>query len=381
MLRLAMSSLLAAMISAAQAPNPQSAPAQPALTTQATPAPAVAGPAAVADTQAVITIHGLCSGAAATHPGTAAKKGTPAASTRDCTTTITKAQMEKTIRAVHTNNQPIDPQMRRQIAQAYVQMLTWAAAAEKAGTEKDPDVRELLRLVRLKALADAYREHLGHQYGNPTENEITAYYNENTSKYEELKLSRIFIPAKNPSAQDKDAWEKKAAQLANDLRDRATKGEDLEKLQKETFATLGLTIAPPSTNMGERRRGMLPQALEQELFALKPGEVSKVEQEAAGYTIYKVESKQTMPIDKVKGEISRELARARMEAKAKEINTGVRVDLNESYFRPPATPGPAPSMVPPGPAARPSAAPAGAQPVASPAPEPQPTASPSAPKP
>jgi parvulin-like peptidyl-prolyl isomerase len=222
--------------------------------------------------------------------------------------------------------------MRRNLAQAYAELLAYAQAADKAGLEKDPKFTELMRLLRLRTLADFYRRTLEEKYRHPSDQEIQNYYDQNLPKYEEIKLSRIFIPAKNPANSDKDDWEKKAQQTANDLRERAAKGEDLEKLQKEAYTTLGLTISPPSTTVGTRRRGMLTPDEEKELFALKPGDVSKVEQEPAGYIIYKVESKQTLPLAQVKDEISRELFRQKMEAQMKAVNANIKTEFNDKYF-------------------------------------------------
>jgi peptidyl-prolyl cis-trans isomerase C len=284
---------------------------------------------------------------------------------------ITKDQFEKLIQSVNPN---LPPAMHRNVAQAYVELLAFAQAAEKAGVENDPKFKEQLRLMRLQALASTYRRDLEDKDKNVSPQEIQAYYNQNLPRYEEIKLSRLFIPAKNPSSPTKDDWEKKAEQEANDIHDRAAKGEDFEKLQKEAYTTLGLTIAPPNTSVGTRRRGMLTPAEEQELFALKPGDVSKVEQEPAGFIIYKVESKQTLPEEQVKDEISRELSRQKMEDQMKSINSNVKADLNDQYFGPPNTP-PA-GMVPGGPMPRPVPAPAHGPAPASP---PSSTATPPAP--
>jgi len=264
--------------------------------------------------------------------------------------------------------------MRRNLAQAYVELLAYAQAAEKAGVDKDPKFTEVMRLVRMRTLADIYRRDLEEKYHTPPLNEIQAYYDQNVPRYEEIKLSRIFIPAKNPSAQDKDAWEKKAAQLSTELHDRAAKGEDLEKLQKEAYTTLGLTIAPPNTTVGTRRRGMMAPQEEQELFALKPGDVSKVEQEPAGYIIYKLESRQTLPVDQVKDEIARELSRQKMDAQIKAVTATVKAEFNDHYFGspPPANRPSGGAVAPPKPAVPPvnqpatppQSQPSGAQPPA-----------------
>src|SRR5262249_25948501 len=100
----------------------------------------------------------------------------------------------------------------------------------------------------------------------------------------------------------------------------------------------------------------------------------------AGYTIYKVESRDFMPLDKVKDEISREIGRTNLEAKNKEINTGIHAELNESYFGPATPP---PSAVPPGSPARVTPPPSAATPAPAPASSPvpaQPAASPAVPK-
>ena len=333
---------------ATQPPSTQQPPAQqpaqrqttspPATTspsvskTTATPAPATDPGTSVAPTEPVITAKGVCPN----RPVTKAAPGAPKPAPAPCQTVVTKGQFEKLVNAVSPSNQNVPPAMRRNLAQAYVELLAYAQAAEKAGVDKDPKFIEVMRLVRMRTLADIYRRDMEEKYRTPPPNEIQAYYDQNVSKYEEIKLSRIFIPAKNPSAQDKDAWEKKAAQLSTELHDRAAKGEDLEKLQKEAYTTLGLTIAPPNTTVGTRRRGMMAPQEEQELFALKPGDVSKVEQEPAGYIIYKLESRQTLPVDQVKDEIARELSRQKMDAQIKAITATVKAEFNDQYFGSPA---------------------------------------------
>jgi PPIC-type PPIASE domain len=337
--------------------TPQATPTQQATPTpqtvpppQATPKPPAPAPpesaAKVAPSDPVITVHGLCSNTPPKRPAGAAAGKTAAkapSASGPCETVITKAQFERLIETVNPN---VPPTMRRNIAQAYVELMAFAQAAQKAGVENDPKFAEQLRLLRMQALVSIYRRNLEEKNRNPDPQEVQAYYKQNVGKYEEIKLSRIFIPAKNSSSANKDDWEKKAAQTANDIHDRATKGEDFDKLQKEAYTTLGLTIAPPNTTVGTRRRGMLTPAEEQELFGLKAGDVSKVEQEPAGYIIYKVESKQTLPQEQVKDEISRELFRQKMESQMKSITGGVKADFNDQYFGSPNSP--PPGAIPPG---------------------------------
>src|SRR5262249_13421375 len=237
----------------------------------ASPAPNVPLP------EPVITVHGMCPASTRSTAAASATKKTGV--TKTCDTVVTREQFERLLDAIPTNGQVIAPSMRRNLATAYAELLAFARAAEKEGLDKDPKFMETMRLARLQTLTEFYRRVWAEKLRTPPAQEVSAYYQANLSKYEQVTLSRIFIPAKNPAAPNKDEWDKKAADTANSIHDRAAQGEDMEKLQKEAYTTLGLTILPPSAAIGPRMKGGLPQADEQELFALKPGEVSQLKQQ------------------------------------------------------------------------------------------------------
>lgn len=338
MIRIVLTFMLAATAALAQTQTAPAAPQKPATHAQGPqtlptlPAPDTS--ASVAPNAPVITIHGACA------------SGQKSSDPNACSTVVTKDQFDKLMEAVNTNNQPIPPTMRRNLGQAYVELTAFAQAAEKAGVQNDPKFQELMKLVRMRTLADLYRHTLEEKHRNPPQSEIQAFYDQNASKYEEVKLGRIFIPKNNPGGADKDTFEKKALQTANDIRERAVKGEALDTLQKEAYTTLGLTAPPPTTEAGTRRKGMLLPAEEDEIFAMKAGDVSKVEQEPSGYIIYKLESKQNAPLDQMKDEISRELFRQSMEKDTKAITGSLHADYNDQYFGP-ATAAPTPGAVHP----------------------------------
>jgi hypothetical protein len=54
--------------------------------------------------------------------------------------------------------------------------------------------------------------------------------------------------------------------------------------------------------------------------------------------IYRVDSRQTSPLESVKAEITQQLFRQKMEAKTKELNSPVHAEYDEKYFGPPAAP-------------------------------------------
>src|SRR5437764_11499972 len=294
--------------------------------------------ASVAPSTPVLTLHGACSN--------------PQASGADCTAVVTKEQFDKMLDAVNPNHQPVLPQMRRNLAQTYVELTAFSQAAEKAGVANDPSFQEIMRLTRMKTLGDFYLRTFDEKNRNASAQEIEAYYNQNHGRYEEVKLARIFIPKNNPTGKEQPDFQKKAEEVANGIHARAAKGEDLEKLQQESYTLLGVTAPAPSTKAGTRRRGMMLPQEEQEVFALKPGELSKVEAEPTGFLIYKVISKQAAPLEQVKDEIGRELFRQKMDAEMKAVTASVHADFNEQYFGPPATPAAgAPGQAPPSPVA------------------------------
>lgn len=289
---------------------------------------------------AVITIQGMC-GARKPAAGAAGAKA-------PCATKITKADFDRLVKLVVPPNQPAVPTLRRNLAQRYVELLAIANAAEKAGVQKSPE----FALLRLRALAEAYQRELDEKYRNPPPGEVEAYYKQHQGDFESVTLRRIYIPKNDPAgkgtADEKAAFTKKATALADDLRDRAAKGGDLDALQKEAYSKLGLTSSPPTTQVGPVRKGALPPATEKELFALNAGGVAKVDEPTA-IVIYKVENKQTLPMATVKDEIARTLHRQKMEARLKEITSNVKADYNNTYFGPPTPPVPGTRPVPPTP--------------------------------
>lgn len=299
----------------AGAPGPHAAPPpiqQPAY-----------NPDNVAPDAAVVVVHGVC-------PNNAAPANSDA-----CKVVITKQQFVAMLGGMSIASQLSTPSAMRGFAESYSQLLALASAGEKAGAENDPRFQELMRIARIRALADTYRHSLEEKYGNPSQQEIEAYYKENIDKYEALKVERIIVPTANfnrtPAARAE--YDKKIKDLAADIRERAARGEETQKLQDEAYKALNLP-ASPRTDLGLKRHGGLPAAIEKDLFALRPGEVTKLESEPSGLNIYKLRSRDTIPVESVKGEIVRDLHKKNMEEAIKSVTGAVHPELNDQFFGP-----------------------------------------------
>jgi len=293
----------------------------------------------VAPGDAVITIEGVCSA--------------PPPAAGSCTTVVTREELEKLAAALAAEGQVIPSNARRNLAEAYANLLTFESAAKKAGIEGDPQYQQLLRWQYLRTLSAIYRRDLEHKYAAPTQHDIDEYYRQNPSKFTQIKLQRIMIPRKDSSAAVQADYEKRALEAANQARERMVKGEDADQVQKETYKALGSSQLPPAADIGLRTKMSLPPAEGDEVFSLDPGAVSKVERQEYNYVIYRVVSKQLLPEESVKQEISVDLSKQRVESALKAVTSSAHSQFNEQYFAPepkprtqsapsPATPPPAP---------------------------------------
>jgi parvulin-like peptidyl-prolyl isomerase len=124
------------------------------------------------------------------------------------------------------------------------------------------------------------------------------------------------------------------------LRARAAKGENFDTLEKEAYVAAGLKGNPPSTEMKKVRSATLPPTHKAALQS-KPGEVTEVISDPTGHYIYKLVSKQTLPLDAVKPEIKNLIATQRFRDAMQEFQ-GTST-LNDAYFgikpKPPVQPG------------------------------------------
>ncbi len=136
---------------------------------------------------------------------------------------------------------------------------------------------------------------------------------------------------------------------AEKIQKRAAAGADFTSLQKEAFDFSGLKSASPNVSLGKLTRGSLPQD-HQEVFQLKPGQVSKLFSDPGGFYVYKVVSEHMIPLSEAKNQIHGTLQSERMQASMQELLGTIKPELNPAYFG-----GPTPSRPLPHPPAKPEA--------------------------
>ena len=348
------------VIGAAQSEQPSAKPAPPntGAAQAAPPAASSTTPdSSVPADSPVITINGVCdvslNGVPKPAPGPAAAGKASAsaaapASHPDCKTQITRAQFEKLLKTVAAG---APPNMRRQVAAQYVQFITAANEGVKLGVDKDPDFSEQLAIMRLRLLAQDAERKLQADASKVSDGDIKTYYDQNPTAFEEVTLTRIFVPRSSAEATPaQPAPDAKA--IADKAREQLASGGDPETIQKAVFEQLKNSTPPQSTKVGAKRRGTLPPAHEQKIFSLKPGDISDVIQDSVGSVIYRVDAKQQVPLEQVKEQVKQRLTQQRIEDARQKIMGASKADYNDAYFgseasgAKPGQPGGAPTLKP-----------------------------------
>ena len=385
-----------------QAPPTQQVPGQ-AMPSMAPPAESKP-PAEVPMSAVVLTIKGVCPATTTAAPKTAAadKAAAPAAKKpADCKTELTRAQFEKIANGLSAN---VTPQLKRQLEQALPRFMAMSEAAKKKGLDKSMRYQETLKIAKMQILTTELQREVQEEADKIPAAKVDEQYKAHPEAYEQFSLDRLFVSRyKQVQAEEKEeekepeklteeqqkvkeaaekAKQEKGEQelnaLADSLRERASKGEDFVKLQKDAFEAAGQKVENPTVNLPKVRRTGLPPA-HAEVFDLKVGGVSKVISDNGGHYVYKVVSKEVLPLDQVKDEIHNKLKSERLKETMDKYTNSFTAIPNEAYF------GPATAAGPPAPRGRmpmpptPQGRPQGATPPAANPPAQPPTAPPTKP--
>ena len=276
----------------------------------------------------VITINGLCDNSPAGK--TAVDK---------CKTVITQAQFERLILAVEPN---MPQRARREFALSYTDVLVMSKKAEQLGLDKTANYDEQMKLARIQVLSKELKEELRQKVSQISPEDIKTYYNNNIIRFERAELDRIYVPKMRRPAEassdqglstaDAQEPEQNMKQQAAKLRARALAGEDFKKLQADAYQAGGIKGSTPSTRIKIGRFSLPANQLS--VMDLRPGEVSSVLVDPSGYVIYKMISKDTLPLEQARQEISAALRSQRMHKEMRDLQDSVTPILDEDYFLP-----------------------------------------------
>jgi len=262
--------------------------------------------------------------------------GSPAGSTSSaCETIVTKVQFEKLVEAL---NPQMSATVRRQLAESYPRFLLFANKARELGLDQDPRFAEMMRFASMQLLTQRLNRYFEEQASRISDSDVEKYYKENAIKFEREELLRIFVPKQTRQAQttvsgehSSKAIESPMLTVAEKIQARAAAGGDFQQLQKEAFEAASISSGSPHVSTGKIAAGGLPLN-HQKVFEMEPGQVSDVIADPSGYYIYKVVSKQMVPLAQADKEIRRSMASQRVQDATASLAKSIKSELDPMYF-------------------------------------------------
>ena len=266
----------------------------------------------------------------------------------DCQTRLTREQFEKRFRTAYAG--PRRPNERfpdaRGRAEQYVRQLAYSSEARKEGLDKDPEFQQQMQEFEMQLLATALQRKIKAEAADSPEQALQDYYNKIIKRYEEITVRSVLIPRPpraKAAAQTAEAPEGAAPwpegedvatqKIGDEARRQLALGEDADQVQKAAYAAAKSTEPLPSTKpVVWRRNASFPAGEEVMLFALKPGEVSLPVPNGNGLTIYRVESKRTIPLAEVTKEVSALYQMERVQEQLNKFLDNAHPVFNNEYF-------------------------------------------------
>ena len=304
----------------------------------------------------MIRIQGLCSSdPSSAKPATTSKttgstksraEGSPAPhksvpASVDCEAIVTRAQYEKLAGVIAPKQ---EPPTTIQLAHFYSTQMVYAQKARELGLDKDPHFQEVLKFTYLQVLARAFTNEMQQKANAKAEVEFDQYFKQHPEEFELASVLQISVPKQKHQADEDQPGAAPAAKVdtpadaaalkaeADKIRARAVAGEDFEKLETEAYTFAGDPDDAPDTDMGANTRAELGE-FGNEIFALRPGQVSDVLSGTEAWHIFKLVSKETMPAEDAKKRIAGKFMKETMES----INGAVNPQFNDAYFGPAAS--------------------------------------------
>jgi peptidyl-prolyl cis-trans isomerase C len=247
---------------------------------------------------------------------------------------LTAGELKNFLAAMPPNMQQNALRDRKAFVQQFVMMHRLAEMAEQAKLDQNSPTKESLAFNRMYILMNAQlHEALGGISVKPGEEQ--SYYDENKSKFTQVKVKAIYIRYAAGSADAKGTklpTEAEAEAKALKLRAAIVEGADFVKMVKENSEDP--TSAAKDGDFGTMHStDNLPDAIRTAIFALKAGEVSAPVKQPNGFYLFRAEEVSAQPLAQVQEEVQNEVKQAHFKAWMDEVSRSLNLKIqNESFF-------------------------------------------------
>jgi hypothetical protein len=203
--------------------------------------------------------------------------------------------------------------------------------ARKLGLDRDPKVSAQISVDRANVMANAAAQKLVAQ---PTEDAVRKYYKENSGRFEAIDISHIafaYAGGKIPSrAGHRPRTEAEAVNAALAVYQELRKGGDFATIARRESDDV--ETAQQGGELGHFTRGMLPQELDARIWAMKPGLISGPIPSALAVHIFRMNSRGTAPIEKVRAGIAQRVQQQNMFDRVELLRRNAKVDFDPKFF-------------------------------------------------
>ena len=201
----------------------------------------------------------------------------------------------------------------------------YAEIATKAGLEKQSPTKEQLEFYRMYVLSNAALSWERTQIAVSAE-EQQAWYKNHPDEFREARVRMIYFPFSDGLSEA--AAKSKAESVVKEARS----GADFVKLAK---ANAGEDSANAGAEFPVRPDSQQPPPeMKKVLMASTAGTVTDPMRHTNGYYIFRVESVEQLPYDKVKDEVYKKLFDARFRAWQSEVQSKATVQIkNDAFFK------------------------------------------------
>jgi parvulin-like peptidyl-prolyl isomerase len=265
-----------------------------------------------------------------------------------CQTRITRKQFEEKFRTVYAGPRPPNtrPPDAGTLAHQFTQLLALSYEARKEGLDQGAEFQQQLQYVEMELLANTLQKKLRDESAHPSEQILQSYYSQIIHQFDEISVRCILIPRPARSAaaarqQENTAgappWpeqeDAEVQEIADNTRQQLIAGVDPDTVEKGAYEAAHSSQQPPSTQPVKWRRNVNSPAPEQAmLFSLKPGDISLPVPNGRGLTIYRLESRRTIPLAEVRTEVKALYQMSYVRDKLDAYLENVHPVLNKEYF-------------------------------------------------
>ena len=180
------------------------------------------------------------------------------------------------------------PERLNEFLQTYINERVLYKEAFKRGIQDREEIQEQIDRYQKKLIAKTFGKEILEEL-ELNSNDIKTYYEENKKNYERIDISKIFIKYDMEEDDPKPSAQSKAEQIS----DRAKSGESFEELATE------FSDDPISKKRGGKvgyvNKGRFPEYIDEVIFELNKGDITKPFEVDGGYLIIKANKEPDFP--------------------------------------------------------------------------------------